>query len=188
MATEYQLVVVGPGGVGKSALTIQYVQKTFIADYDPTIEDSYRLSTFVDGRLCVLNILDTSRQEEYSAMRDQYWRTGEGFMCVYAIDNSQSFEVIGQYVDQIRRIKEVDDVLMILVGNKIDLAKRRIVNRALGLSFARNQQMGFIEISAKTTEGVNEAFTQIVRNIQQWKDTRVHGKVIVPTRQCCQLL
>ena len=40
--TEYKLVVVGDGGVGKSALTIQLIQNQFVEEYDPTIEDSYR--------------------------------------------------------------------------------------------------------------------------------------------------
>ena len=97
MAEEYSIVLVGPGGVGKSALTIQYIQKMFVSDYEPTIEDSYRTSTFVDESLCVLNILDTSGQEEYSAMQDQYWRTGDGFMCVFAIDNDKSYEIMELY-------------------------------------------------------------------------------------------
>ena len=39
---EYKLVVLGTGGVGKSALTVQFVQNIFVERYDPTIEDSYR--------------------------------------------------------------------------------------------------------------------------------------------------
>uniref|UniRef100_A0A673JJ57 HRas proto-oncogene, GTPase n=1 Tax=Sinocyclocheilus rhinocerous TaxID=307959 RepID=A0A673JJ57_9TELE len=74
--TEYKLVVVGAGGVGKSALTIQLIQNHFVDEYDPTIEDSYRKQVVIDGETCLLDILDTAGQEEYSAMRDQYMRTG----------------------------------------------------------------------------------------------------------------
>jgi len=55
---EYKIVVVGSGGVGKSALTIQLVQNHFIDEYDPTIEDSYRRQVAVDGDICLLDILD----------------------------------------------------------------------------------------------------------------------------------
>ena len=54
-AHTYKLVVVGDGGVGKSALTIQFFQKMFVEDYDPTIEDSYIQHTSVDGQMCVLD-------------------------------------------------------------------------------------------------------------------------------------
>ncbi|KAM9764258.1 GTPase HRas isoform 4-T6 [Dama dama] len=95
--TEYKLVVVGAGGVGKSALTIQLIQNHFVDEYDPTIEDSYRKQVVIDGETCLLDILDTAGQEEYSAMRDQYMRTGEGFLCVFAINHAKSFEDIHQY-------------------------------------------------------------------------------------------
>uniref|UniRef100_A0A8C9G465 KRAS proto-oncogene, GTPase n=1 Tax=Pavo cristatus TaxID=9049 RepID=A0A8C9G465_PAVCR len=95
--TEYKLVVVGAGGVGKSALTIQLIQNHFVDEYDPTIEDSYRKQVVIDGETCLLDILDTAGQEEYSAMRDQYMRTGEGFLCVFAINNTKSFEDIHHY-------------------------------------------------------------------------------------------
>lgn len=69
--TEYKLIVVGGGGVGKSALTIQLIQNHFVDEYDPTIEDSYRKQVTIDEETCLLDILDTAGQEEYSAMRDQ---------------------------------------------------------------------------------------------------------------------
>ena len=77
--TEYKLVVVGAGGVGKSALTIQLIQNHFVDEYDPTIEDSYRkqvqisfmgnmiltcaIQVVIDGETCLLDILDTAGQE-----------------------------------------------------------------------------------------------------------------------------
>ena len=84
------------GGVGKSALTIQLIQNHFVDEYDPTIEDSYRKQVVIDGETCLLDILDTAGQEEYSAMRDQYMRTGEGFLIVFAVNNAKSFEDITQ--------------------------------------------------------------------------------------------
>ncbi len=101
------------GGVGKSALTIQLIQNHFVDEYDPTIEDSYRKQVVIDGETCLLDILDTAGQEEYSAMRDQYMRTGEGFLCVFAIDNMKSFEDIDSYRGQIRRVKDAEDIPMI---------------------------------------------------------------------------
>jgi small GTP-binding protein len=84
VASLIREVIVGGGGVGKSALTIQLIQNNFIEEYDPTIgafffvggtliceEDSYRKQVTIDDETCLLDILDTAGQEEYSAMRDQ---------------------------------------------------------------------------------------------------------------------
>ncbi|KAL1247831.1 hypothetical protein QQF64_023207 [Cirrhinus molitorella] len=155
--TEYKLVVVGAGGVGKSALTIQLIQNHFVDEYDPTIEDSYRKQVVIDGETCLLDILDTAGQEEYSAMRDQYMRTGEGFLCVFAINNTKSFEDIHQYREQIKRVKDSDDVPMVLVGNKCDLPARTVDTRQ-AQELARSYGIPFIETSAKTRQGVEDAF------------------------------
>nr|VZI52347.1 unnamed protein product [Spirometra erinaceieuropaei] len=71
---KFKVVVVGDGGVGKSALTIQYFQHMFIEDHNPTIEDSYIQNVEIDGEWCVLDVLDTAGQDEFSAMREQYMR------------------------------------------------------------------------------------------------------------------
>ena len=119
---EYKLVVVGGGGVGKSALTIQLTQNNFVDEYDPTIEDSYRKQCVIDSEVVILDILDTAGQEEYSAMREQYMRTGEGFLLVYSVNSKNSFEELMVYYQQILRVKDSDYVPVFLVGNKADLS------------------------------------------------------------------
>ena len=109
------------GGVGKSALTIQLIQNHFVDEYDPTIEDSYRKQVVIDGETCLLDILDTAGQEEYSAMRDQYMRTGEGFLLVFAVNNAKSFDDISSYREQIKRVKDAEEVrkLEIISWNQV---------------------------------------------------------------------
>ena len=57
---EYKIVVLGSGGVGKSALTVQFVQGIFIEKYDPTIEECYRKHLEINNDECVLEIIDTA--------------------------------------------------------------------------------------------------------------------------------
>nr|ACI03080.1 RAS [Meloidogyne incognita] len=166
--TEYKFVVVGDGGVGKSALTIQLIQGQFIEEYDPTIEDSYRKQVLIDGETCLLDILDTAGQEEYSAMRDQYMRTGEGFLLVFALNEYKSFENIHAYREQIRRVKDNDEVPMVLVGNKCDLQQRAVDQRSVQ-ELARSFGIPFIDTSAKTRKHVDEAFHALVREIRKFK-------------------
>merc|ERR1711910_97282 len=88
---EDKIVVLGSGGVGKSALTVQFVQGIFVEKYDPTIEDSYRKQVEVDGQQCMLEILDTAGTEQFTAMRDLYMKNGQGFVLVYSITAQSTF-------------------------------------------------------------------------------------------------
>lgn len=181
--TEYKLVVVGAGGVGKSALTIQLIQNHFVDEYDPTIEDSYRKQVVIDGETCLLDILDTAGQEEYSAMRDQYMRTGEGFLIVFAVNNIKSFEDITTYREQIKRVKDAEEVPMVMVGNKCDLPTRQ-VDMQQARDVARNYGIPFIETSAKTRMGVDDAFYTLVREIRKDKERKSENNQNGPA--CCR--
>jgi len=82
----------------------------------------------IDEEVALLDVLDTAGQEEYSAMREQYMRTGEGFLLVYSISSRQSFEEIQLFQQQILRVKDKDYFPIIVVGNKCDLESEREVS------------------------------------------------------------
>jgi len=172
MSAEYKIVILGSGGVGKSALTIQFIQGNFVEKYDPTIEDSYRKHVEVDGKACTLDILDTAGQEEYSAMRDQYMRTGQGFILVYSITDPSSFEDSQSIHDQLLRSKDAESVPLVLVGNKCDLEEERSVSKDEGNKLAEKfgTYCKFVEASAKAQINVEEAFYSIVRLIDKYND------------------
>ena len=171
---EYKIVVLGSGGVGKSALTVQFVQGIFVEKYDPTIEDSYRKQVEVDGQQCMLEILDTAGtvellvtsgrfwslillQEQFTAMRDLYMKNGQGFVLVYSITAQSTFNDLQDLREQILRVKDTDDVPMVLVGNKCDLEDERVVGKDQGLNLARQfSNCAFMETSAKAKIGVND--------------------------------
>lgn len=163
---EYKLVVVGGGGVGKSALTIQFIQSHFVDEYDPTIEDSYRKQVAIDNEVALLDILDTAGQEEYSAMREQYMRTGEGFLLVYSVIERESFNELSTFYQQILRVKDTDDVPIVLVGNKSDLTEERSVSYEEGEKLAKQFNCEFLETSAKQGINVDQAFHDLVRKIR----------------------
>ncbi|SCU86197.1 LAMI_0D00848g1_1 [Lachancea mirantina] len=163
---EYKLVVVGGGGVGKSALTIQLIQSHFVDDYDPTIEDSYRKQVVIDNKVSILDILDTAGQEEYSAMREQYMRTGEGFLLAYSVTSRNSFDELMTYYQQIMRVKDVDYVPVFVVGNKSDLEDERQVSFEEGANLAKQFNAPFLETSAKQAINVEDAFYGLVRLVR----------------------
>ena len=87
---DYKIVVLGAGGVGKSSITVQFVQGVYVESYDPTIEDSYRKQIEVDGRACDLEILDTAGVAQFTAMRELYIKSGKGFLLVYSVTDENS--------------------------------------------------------------------------------------------------
>ena len=120
--------------------------------------DSYRKQVDIDQEVALLDVLDTAGQEEYSAMREQYMRTGEGFLLVYSINSRQSFEEIQVFQQQILRVKDKDNFPMIVVANKCDLEHERQVQPDEGYRLAQSFGCPFIETSAKARTNVDAAF------------------------------
>ena len=96
-------------------------QHNFFEHHDPTIEDAYQQRTVIDSEPCLLDILDTAGQVEFTAMREQYMRCGEGFIVCYSITDRHSFLECEEYRSLIIKVRAQDNVPIILVANKVDL-------------------------------------------------------------------
>ena len=104
-----------------------------------------------------IDILDTAGQEDYAAIRDNYFRSGEGFLCVFSITEHESFSAVNEFHEQILRVKNDDSVPFILVGNKADLEEsQRKVSQEEALQLARMWNVPYVETSAKTKVNVSE--------------------------------
>lgn len=159
------------------------------SQYDPTIEDSYRRQVVIDGQTCMLEVLDTAGQEEYTALRDQWIRDGEGFVLVYSISSRSSFSRIKRFYHQIQRVKESTasspsypgspiaatsssaPVPIMLVGNKSDRVTEREVSTQEGHALARELGCEFVEASAKNCINVDKAFHDVVRILRRQQQT-----------------
>lgn len=157
--------------------------------YDPTIEDSYRKQVQIDGQSCMLEVLDTAGQEEYTALRDQWIRDGEGFVLVYSISSRSSFTRIQKFHHQIQRVKEsaaagsptypgsplsqtmgsttFGPAPVMLVGNKCDRVTEREVSTQEGSALAKQLNCDFVEASAKNCVNVEKAFYDVVRQLRR---------------------
>src|SRR5690349_8536516 len=121
----------------------------FVETYDPTIENSYRKEVAIDGKSCVIEILDTAGQEEYTALRDQWIRDGEAFLILYSITDRVSFNRVQRYHSQIQRIKGTIyagshwNVPVIVVGNNSDRVTEREVSVQEGHEMAEKLDCSF---------------------------------------------
>jgi len=162
----HKIIMVGSGGVGKSALTLQFMYGDFIEEYDPTKADSYRKKVTLDSQDVFVDILDTAGQEEYAAIRDNYYRSGEGFYLVFSITEQESFKHTLEFREQILRVLDNDSVPFILVGNKADLNHLRQVDSSQAEALAKQWNCPYIETSAKTKDNVQLAYQTLLRLIR----------------------
>lgn len=178
---EYKLIVVGGGGVGKSCLTIRFVENKWNDYWDPTIEDAYVKKCVIDNEEAILSVLDTAGQEEYAAMREQYMRPGEGFLLVYSITDRSSFEELEVFYEQILRVKDRDYFPMIVVGTKCDAEFDRQVPSSEGRALAARLRGRHIETSAKERINVDAAFIELVKLIKSYQKEQYQARL--PGRQ-----
>lgn len=91
-------------------------------------EDSYQQQAVIDGEAALLDILDTAGQVEFTAMRDQYMRCGEGFIICYSVTDRHSFQEASEYRKLIARVRLTEDIPLVLIANKLDLQSQRKVS------------------------------------------------------------
>merc|ERR1711892_13704 len=157
---ELKLVVLGAGGVGKSALTVQFHQKVFVQEYDPTLEDNYVKRHDVDGVTYKLSILDTAGQDEFSAFREVYYRSGDGFILVCSFGDESSLREIRQF-----HANEFD----------FEPAKRRFSEDAV-VNLAQELKCRYFFTSALNDHNVDQTFTQVVRLARDYLATQRASK------------
>jgi GTPase KRas len=114
-------------------------------------------------------------------MRDQYIRTGEGFLVVYAITSQSSFDETQQLIDKILRVSDLDYVPMVLIGNKCDLESERQVETQAGEKLAEKYNVAFFETSAKFGINIDEAVGSLTKEVLTFWPSREN--IINPARR-----
>ena len=193
---QYKVVMLGSGAVGKSAITVQMVSGHFLSSYDPTIEDSYRTTININNQDIILNILDTAGQEEFYALRDQYMRSGDGYIIVFSITSITSFLEVNAIKEQLNIVLDSDDntlIPIILVGNKCDLEEYRQVQSSDAQRLAEEWRVKYFETSAKNKTNINRIFEELVYLIEANNQTNIQNTSNQKERlkynhNCCVLL
>ncbi|OHT01803.1 Ras-related protein Rab11E [Tritrichomonas foetus] len=160
-----KIVLIGDSGVGKSNLLSQFARNQFNADSKTTIGVEFATKTIqIKNKTVKAQIWDTAGQERYRAITSAYYKGANGAMILYDITSSISFSSLDRWMKELRDNTDQNLVIM-LIGNKSDLAQLRSVSLADGKSYAEKEKLLFFETSALEKTNVSEAFSELISTI-----------------------
>ncbi|KAK2821358.1 hypothetical protein Q7C36_020701 [Tachysurus vachellii] len=171
----YQVILLGDHGVGKSSLARIFAG---IQEKDALncIENMYERTLTVDEEETTLIVMDTweaeKQEEDEKWVQDYCMQVGKAYVIVYSITDRSSFESASELRIQLRRIRQAENIPIILVGNKSDLVRCREVAVEEGRACAVVFDCKFIETSASLNHNVQELFEGIVRQIRLRRDSK----------------
>jgi len=166
--TNLKILIIGESGVGKSSLLLRFTDDAFDPEISATIGVDFKVKVItIDGNKVKLAIWDTAGQERFRTLTPSYYRGGQGAILVYDVTNRDSFQKVEDWLNELETYTTNHDMIKMLVGNKCDKEEERQVSKEEGMKCARKYQMMFIEASAKTKEGVQCAFEELVEKVIQ---------------------
>ena len=159
-----KVVVVGSSGTGKSSIVLRYTDDAFVDEMASTIGVDFKVKTVtMDDKRIKLTIWDTAGQERFRTLAGSYYRSAQLAIVVYDVTDEASYDALETWIDELNLYSE-HKMVKVLVGNKIDL-KPRVVPEDKALLFATKREMLYIETSARTKVGIDDAFSIAVRQV-----------------------
>ncbi|KAI8915949.1 ras family-domain-containing protein [Gorgonomyces haynaldii] len=162
---QVKLVLLGEAAVGKSSLVLRFVNDQFQENKEPTIGAAFLTQKCkLDDKIIKFEIWDTAGQERFHSLAPMYYRNAQAAVVAYDLTKPQTLEKAKQWVKELQR-QANPNIVICLVGNKLDLEQERGVSKQEALDYATESGLLFMEASAKSGENVIEIFTDIAKKI-----------------------
>jgi Ras-related protein Rab-1A len=162
----FKLLLIGDSGVGKSCLLLRFADDSYLESYISTIGVDFKIRTVeLDGKTIKLQIWDTAGQERFRTITSSYYCGAHGIIVVYDVTDQESFNNVKQWLNEIDRYAS-ENVNKLLVGNKSDLATKKVVDYQTAKAFADEIGIPFLETSAKNATNVEQAFMTMAAEIK----------------------
>ncbi|XP_042189842.1 ras-related protein Rab-6A isoform X2 [Callorhinchus milii] len=169
---KFKLVFLGEQSVGKTSLITRFMYDSFDNTYQATIGIDFLSKTmYLEDRTVRLQLWDTAGQERFRSLIPSYIRDSAAAVVVYDITNVNSFQQTTKWIDDVRT-ERGSDVIIMLVGNKTDLADKRQVAIEEGERKAKELNVMFIETSAKAGYNVKQLFRRVAAALPGMESTQ----------------
>uniref|UniRef100_A0A8C5JN39 RAB6A, member RAS oncogene family n=1 Tax=Junco hyemalis TaxID=40217 RepID=A0A8C5JN39_JUNHY len=169
---KFKLVFLGEQSVGKTSLITRFMYDSFDNTYQATIGIDFLSKTmYLEDRTIRLQLWDTAGQERFRSLIPSYIRDSAAAVVVYDITNVNSFQQTTKWIDDVRT-ERGSDVIIMLVGNKTDLADKRQVSIEEGERKAKELNVMFIETSAKAGYNVKQLFRRVAAALPGMESTQ----------------
>ena len=157
---------------------LRFTDDDFDQDLALTIGVDFKTKVInIDGVNVKLAIWDTAGQERFRTLTPSYYRDAQGAILVYDVNKRNTFQKLDSWLNELDIYGTKPNMAKMVVGNKIDQGNRELA-REDGYKFAKRHRMLFLETSAKTDEGVKEAFEEVVRKVKSHFDLRAFHYII----------
>jgi small GTP-binding protein len=160
---EFSIGVLGPGGCRKSELVLRFTQRTFDADYIPSIQDYFEKTMVVDGVSYRLKLIDTAGRDEMQGLTDIGIKDGDGHVIVYSVTSESSFNDVDKYWEKVKNLA-VNRPHVVLCGNECESSDRSVTEKA-GRDKAAAWGCPFFETSVRDNINVYEVFEAVLQSL-----------------------
>jgi small GTP-binding protein len=169
MTLDYDLLIkiilVGDSQVGKSSLLLRYSDNYYDTNSLATIGLDLRLKTEeINGKIAKIQLWDTAGQERFKTVTQGFYRGAHGIMIVYDVTDMTSFENVNRWYEDIHT-KTQGSCVVFLVGNKVDNHEKRLISMEEGEALANKHGMVYFETSAKSSQGVQSVFRNLLTTL-----------------------
>ncbi|XP_052071534.1 ras-related protein Rab-26-like isoform X3 [Mytilus californianus] len=166
----YKVMLIGDSGVGKTCLLVRFKDGAFLSgSFISTVGIDFRNKVVdVEGTKVKLQIWDTAGQERFRSVTHAYYRDAHALLLLYDVTNKASFDNIRAWLGEINEYAQ-EDVVIMLLGNKADMAGERMIRTEDGEKLAKEYNVAFMETSAKTGMNVDLAFMAVAKDLKMKK-------------------
>ncbi len=157
--------MLGDQSAGKTSLVMRYVYDEFYNEYQGTIGiDFLSVEHKMGDRMHKIQIWDTAGQERFRSLVPSYIRDSRVALVVFDVCSEKSFENVQWWIDMIKRERTLDNMVIGVVGNKIDKEDSRMISTSDARALARDNKVFYVETSAKTGHKVRKLFSDAIQN------------------------